>query len=245
MTDLLKLLIDEEVIKIADGIIKIISEKLRKKFNEIKKKLEKKKLSKPLLVSEFAEEYYKLKNISRAEKYNLIKKYIDSKYWSIILLGMRAREAYLAGDIDGSGKIKKDASMRYGRDAVILINLIIQGYFDEIVDTTILQKEKGKTNSDIVVWLNDKIEKYIKFFPFAFWVSILDSSIKIKEELIRRCITNGLTNVNIHTIGKENIEKIEEVIIELSKDKHFPKFNYSKDYESEEYNAVTFKIEIK
>ncbi len=78
-------------------------------------------------------------------------------------------------------------------------------------------------------------------FPQLFG---LDNIYKIKENLFRRCVTDNLTEVSIHTIGNENIKKIESTLTELSKDKFFPEFNYDKKCESEDCAIVMFKIKI-
>ncbi len=232
-----------EIVEVSKKVAKLLSEKFKKKFDKIKK-IKSKKLSKPLLISESAEEYNRLRDISKTEKYKLVEKYIGYEYWPIFILGERAREKKLSGDVENAGRIKREASERYGRKSVHFINLIIQGYFNEMIGYVMQQQKNGKADSEIRDWLNTKLNDYILYFPSAFWVSGLDNIYKIKENLFRRCVTDNLTEVSIHTIGNENIKKIESTLTELSKDKFFPEFNYDKKYESEDCAIVMFKIKI-
>ena len=232
-------------------ILKIIPALFKEKFDQVKTYLKDKRLEAeipsliPSLNASEIKKYILLKNINDDKKHELVKKYLRPDYWPIFLLGQEAILEKENGNMDEVMKIKREARDRIGITGITLINFILQNYFNElIIPLLIYQTKQLKSDSEVFGWFNGFLDKIIKFFPRAFWVSNSTSKIEIRRKLIQRCVTYGFKDINVHTIGKNNIKKIKDVLMELSSDEEFPKFDYNLKYEIEELNALTINIKV-
>ncbi len=233
--------------KFGIAVLKIGSQKFIEKYDQIKKFLKKEKgysSKSEALSSTEIEKYGQLYKINKSLHQKVIKKYMRPDDWSIYLLGQRALAEKKVFNMEEVRKIKSEAIQRKGTRGIRLINFALQGYYEEII-IPILKSliQRFKTDSEIYKRFNLFLDKIILFFPRAFWVKNITDKDEIKKELIKRCVIYKFSEVNIHTIGKHNIDKIKLALEELSKEE-FPSFNYD---DKEEYGtdiAVTFKIKI-
>ncbi len=228
--------------------LKILPDKFKKLFKKIKKIINKEGMNNllPLLDEEESKKYLNLKNLSYNERFADLKRYLSPLDWRLFIMGQEAKACNFAGDLNGAKKIKKDGLNRWGYRAVIIINWVIQGYFDELIIPIlkdIINKYEDNENKIYEIF-NKILGELIDFFPRAIWVSNDTSKVVITKELYLRAATYGYRFINIHTINKYNVEKVETVLKELSKDPSFPNFEWRKEMEFGRERMVTFNIKI-
>lgn len=227
------------------NVLKIITSKLKEKFSAIREGLKDKKIGNlvPLLNSTETKKYINIADISCDEKHKNLRKYMDSDDWTIFILGQKALIEKQAMNMDEVLKIKREAINLKGQRGVILINFVLQGYFDELIIPILeYQIKEIKIDSKIIVWFKGFINEFVNFFPRAIWVKSSTNKLEIKKELIKRCVSHHFRHVNVHTIKKLNIDKIEDVLKELATDKTFPDFDYKIVDDVKPIEAVTFEI---
>lgn len=112
-------------------------------------------------------------------------------------------------------RLKGEVGKKYGQRGLNICNLFSSGYFG----TTIRKLYRGTINQGKDVFL-EKYNVIINEAAFAVFVSGNMSSYDVRndiEERIKRNIKYGIRVVTIHGIGKNNVEKIVEVITEIGK----------------------------
>jgi len=228
--------------------LKIITSKFQEKFSQIKEYFKDKKLENliPLLNSSETKKYLDLININYSTKNKLVKKYIGNDDWTLYMLGKKAKKEKLDLNMEEVIKIKQEAINLRGQRGRIIVNFELQSYFDELIIPLLQYQIKNlKSDSKVIKWFNEFINQIVEFFPMAFWVKNSTTSFEIQKQLIRRCVSYNFKNVNIHTIGKTNIGKIESVLKSLAEDENFPDFNYDIKEDIKGIDVVTFQITLK
>ena len=230
-----------------------ITKKFKEKYEEIKKivaeyKTKSDRSNIPIINSTEISKYLFLIEKHEDKKYETLRKYMRSEDWAMFLLGQKVINENKNLNAEGATEIKRKAKMIRGRRGIVIINFVVQGYFDEIFLPLLNYQIKNlKSDSEVLNWFNEFLDNNIHFFKVAFWVSASMIHLQIRHELIKRCVSYGVNNVNIHTIGASNVEKIKSILEMLATDPDFPKF----DFKIEEDPIVkfmdgrTFKITIK
>lgn len=114
-------------------------------------------------------------------------------------------------------RLKGEIGKKYGQRGLNICNLYGSGYFG----TTIKKVYKETINQGKEIFLQ-KYDVIINEAAFAVFVSGNMSLYDVRnniEERIERNIKYGIKVVTIHGIGKNNVEKIVEVITQLEKKK--------------------------
>lgn len=229
-------------------ILKIVSTEFIKNFDKIKEYLNGKKLenSIPLLNASETQKYLELIEINQSPEHELVKKYLSPDDWALYMLGQKAKREKKLLNQGEVLEIKKQAINLRGQRGVRFINFIIQDYFDELfIPLLKYQKKELKEDSQVMNWFMNFVNQMIQFFPMAIWVKNETSSYMITRELYKRCVSYNFKQVNIHTINKENIKKINRVLQTLSQDKDFPTFDFDMTYDVKGFDAVTFHLKLK
>jgi hypothetical protein len=105
--------------------------------------------------------------------------------------------------------IKEDISIRYGRRGNVIANLCTAGYFETVIKP--LYRELASHNDFTREKFLNAYEGIIGDYVFAVFVNIFTSYEKLKAEVLRKIELNikyGIHKMNLHAIGRENKEKI-------------------------------------
>lgn len=114
--------------------------------------------------------------------------------------------------------LKEQINLRYGQRGARISNLVCAGYYDEMI---IPLYEKMKADAGYTREAFEKIyETIIAESAYAVFVNVLIPAARLKKIIYRKIISNkryGTSTLNIHGIGKNNIEKVETVCNEITK----------------------------
>ncbi|MEA3378854.1 MAG: hypothetical protein U9Q69_04410 [Nanoarchaeota archaeon] len=112
-------------------------------------------------------------------------------------------------------KYKNELRFKHGERGNMISKLYSAGYFEKIIVPLF------ESSSDLETIKKD-FDKLIQEFPLAFFVNKYMLQEKLNGELINKIIRNkkyGINILNIHGIGKKNIEKIKKSIKFIEKKK--------------------------
>lgn len=113
-------------------------------------------------------------------------------------------------------ELKEDVRLRYGQRGNNIVNLYTAGYFYSVVRP---MYEEMASQSDF------SQEKFIKRYntivmqyTFAVFVNARMSSEELEKEVHEKIVKNkkyGISHLNIHGIGSDNVAKIQELLAKL------------------------------
>lgn len=141
------------------------------------------------------------------------------------------RDEYLSGHIISD--LKKDIALAYGERGNIISNLCSAGYFEEVMIPLF-----NKSKTEFMSFYDVAVDRGVK----ALFVNAGMTTQTIKEEIKRRLNSakaSGLKSINIHGIGKKNIQNIKSCLIKEKEDDKI-KFLDKKIYEKE--NVIIVEI---
>jgi|SRR3990167_9894247 len=127
--------------------------------------------------------------------------------------------------------LKEDIVLQYGIRGRNIANLCTADYFETLIKP--LYEETIKNKLPFVKFAA-RYEIIVMQYPFAVFVSSRMTYPKLKSELQRKIIINktyGITKINIHGIGKNNVKKIYKLLDELrSKFSQSPEIDSGKNF---------------
>ena len=188
-----------------------------------------------------------LENILRIESFKDVKSLlsyfkdkIPSEDWDALRAAMHIRKRFEDGTSTYKEifKMKGDVMKKYGTRGKNICNLCTSGYFESMLKPLHEEMKKLPDFSN---------EKYLKIFnviineeAFAIFIPGSMSSDEAKyliEVKINRNLRYGVNFVSIHGIGKQNVDKIKEIITNLTEE--HPSFTKSIE---ESGNIINVKV---
>ncbi len=130
-----------------------------------------------------------------------------------ILMARRVKLAYDKQDVDLAKKLHKQLLDNYSEKGRKVYNLIGGGYFDEMV-IPFIEIFQSQYDVDGAVEYQKFYYEIIKFFSLAFFVGNGTTKDQIIFGINKR-LELTVPFVRLHAIGRNNINKIEEVIDKL------------------------------
>jgi len=227
--DFLRKILPESLIKYEDrriflkdstlivGDQKIEEQKIINKiYEEIEKYKDKDSFPFQLIHEDILNDFLEYEEVSIKEKESLkkLKKILDSDDNECIIMARRVVLAEEKNQRELVEKLKEQLDKHHPKDGKKVLNLINAGYFDDLIIPFI---EVYKSNFGEEKYIEEYKKFYggiLKFFPLAIFVANYTTEEKIEKELRRRLILN-IPFVRLHSIGRSNIEKVENVISKL------------------------------
>lgn len=135
--------------------------------------------------------------------------------------------------------LKQDIVKRYGDRGKNISNLCTAGYFESLIKPLYeLMRSSPRFSQDKFLFSYNII---VDEFPFAIFINRSMSKIKVRKDVLAKIEKNrqyGIQTLNIHGIGKDNVGKIRELIMELE-----PTSNFKKELEEgENYIVVRLRF---
>lgn len=129
----------------------------------------------------------------------------------ILRAALHLREQHKAGEpVDG---LKRDIADTYGRRGSNIANLCTAGYFESYV-WPMYEELLARPNFTRQRFL-DTYNRVVEDAPFAMFIGRYHTEAKIIEEITEKLRLNkryGVHQMNIHTIGADNVRKIESAL---------------------------------
>lgn len=135
------------------------------------------------------------------------------------------------------GYLKEGLIMRYGERGNNISNLCTAGYFEEIIKP--LYEHMYVENDFSLDQFLNRYEIIVTQYPFAVFVGKSMSYEELTKEVFNKMIVGkkyGSTFVNVHGIGKRNVELINKLI-----EKNKKKFNFPLEIDS---GPIYIKVKI-
>lgn len=106
-----------------------------------------------------------------------------------------------------------DVRYRYGQHGANIANLCSAGYFETYIKP--MYEELSTRPNFEAHMFTENYKLVVDTAPFAVFVSRTDSLAQLQTQIIQKIEFNrlyGLRKINIHGIGRENVQKIEELL---------------------------------
>ena len=199
-----------------ENVIKQILDKISEKSKE-------ESLPFQLVHKDLIEDFIEYENISIREKSNLhlLKEVLLIDDVECIMMARRIVLAYDKKEIVKAEELLNQLEKNYPKKGKKVFNLISAKYFDEMILPFI---EVFKVKHGIDKYVEEYRKFYsdlLKFFPIGIFVGNNVTENKIKERLIQRLELKDIPFIRIHSIGDNNIQKVENVIKQSEIDKHY------------------------
>lgn len=137
------------------------------------------------------------------------------------------RAAIFIKELSANGKsvrqVKEDVRLRYGQRGNNIVNLYTAGYFHTIIRPLYeeMTKQADFSHEKFLKRYNTIVMQY----TFAVFVNARMTKEELKKEVEEKIVLNkkyGISRLNIHGIGNDNVAKIQELLNELKKSIHWP-----------------------
>lgn len=154
---------------------------------------------------------------SREENKQIIE-FFTNKIPALDLEALRASlfiKSIYDGDADHSqiSVLKGDITQRYGVRGNNISNLCTAGYFTTIIKPLYL--ELSKRDGFTLDQFTARYDVIITQYPFAVFVGRHNSTEDLKAEILEKIARNkkyGIRKLNVHAIGSDNIDRIQDVL---------------------------------
>ena len=148
------------------------------------------------------------------------------------------RKRFLEGaDRDEIAQLKSDIIWRYSKRGRNISDLCSAGYFETLIKTIFEEKERSGYSEEEIL---DTYNLIVEEGTLTVFVSVGMSSDQVRKEIeskIKRNKQYGLHFLNIHGIGRTNIETIRGVIYDLKE-----KYPSMKKFTEESANIISVKL---
>ncbi len=204
--DARKIIFKDSTIIHGDQIIND-KEQINRVFEEIEKYKTKDTLPFQVIHEELADDLFTYEEISIKEKASIqrLKRVLPLEEVECILMARRVVLADQKGDKELFKELLHQLEKNYPSNGKKVFNLIGTGYFDELILPMISifnSPEKFK----------QFYEELLKFFPIAVFVGNNTPEERIKKEIDKRLQLKDIPIIRIHTMGDENIKKVENAV---------------------------------
>lgn len=142
---------------------------------------------------------------------SLLKDVLPLEEIECIIAARRIQQAYQRKDASLVKILYKQLEKNYPKKGRKVANLIKAGYFDELIVPVV---EICKTNypKDYREKFRDFYSDLLAFFPTAIFVNNETNEDNIEREISKRLRLKTIPMIRIHSIGKDNIKKVEKVV---------------------------------
>ncbi len=208
--------IDNRKIEFKDNIIIIGKNKINDKtiinkiFNKISEFKKEESLPFQLLDEDLSDDFIKYEKITKLRKddLKLLKEMLPQDELECILMARRVELAYTE-DKELIKDILKQLHDNYPKKGKKILNLISAGYFDElIIPFAKIFKSQGNSGG-----FHKFYKELLEFFPIAIFVGNNTTEDSLEKELLKRLKLKNIPFIRIHSVGVNNIKKVENVVI--------------------------------
>lgn len=239
-----KIIIKGDSIIIGDQITKDPGK--RKEFlSELKKYKREESLPYQVIHKDLLQDYIEYEEISKSklESLLLLKEVLSLDELECILMARRIQIAFEKNDKSLVDKLYNQLEKHYPKKGRKVANLIKAGYFDELIIPMIgvcknLHGDKYKEK------FREFYNNILTFFPTAIFVNSEITEEILEEEIYKRLKLKTIPMIRIHSMGKENIIKVEKVIEKIKEKLKFDIEN-KKFITSTGIEAQNLEIKIK
>jgi len=216
-----KIIIKENTLSWGGNIINE-PEKISQFFKEIKKYKNEESLPFQLIHKDLEKSYEDYEKISKEKSKSLIllKDVLPLEEVECILMARRIQMAFNEKDDKLAQELYRQLEKHYPRKGRKVANLIKAGYFDELI-IPMIDVFKSKYQEEYRKKFKEFYQGLLKFFPTAIFVNTHISEERLKREIKKRLRFRGIPFIKIHSIGMENIKKVERVLEDFKNDKKF------------------------
>jgi len=207
-----KIIIKGDVISHGDKIISN-PEKTLEFFKEIEKYKNEENLPFQIIHKDLTKPYEDYKKISKEGSRNLklLKEILPIEEIECILMARRIKLAFDKKDKKLAKVLYDQLDKNYPKKGRKVANLINAGYFDELI-LPMIELCKTKHKENYKEKFREFYQNILTFLPMAIFVNNETSEDYLEKEINRRLKLKGIPFIKIHSMGKENIEKVEKVL---------------------------------
>ncbi|MCK4808168.1 MAG: hypothetical protein KAS90_00960 [Candidatus Aenigmarchaeota archaeon] len=213
-TDNRKIIINSNSVIIGEN--KITDPKIVDKiFNKIGEYEDSESLPVQIVHKDLEDSYFEYEDLSIEQNTNIkkLKEILPIEDIRCIIMARRVKRAYDKKSPEAKNLHNK-LNSNYPEKGCRVFNLIGGGYFDEML-IPFIEIFKSEHEDNYVEKYRDFFNNTIHFFSLAIFVGNSKTEETIEKELNTRLQLKDIPFVRIHAIGKNNIEKIENVIEKL------------------------------
>lgn len=198
---------------------KLVKELTQKIQEDIRSHKDEESFPYQIIHEDILSDYTQYEEISKknSKSLNILKGILPLDDMECILMARRVQMAYDKKDEKLALELLKQLDKNYPRKGRKIANLIKAGYFDELIIPMIdiyknLNPEKYKEK------FRDFFHNILIFFPTAVFVNNETTEEILEYEICKRLKLKTIPLIRIHSIGADNIKKVENVL-EKIKDK--------------------------
>jgi len=119
--------------------------------------------------------------------------------------------------------LKKDVRNRYGTRGNNIVNLYSAGYFGTVIKP-LLEEMSARKDFSITIFFA-RYEVIVTQVTFAVFVNRRISSTELRNEVMAKIALNkkyGIKKLNLHGIGIDNVNKIQELLTSIRQEIQWP-----------------------